>query len=938
MPSIIRQIARDDEFGTQSIRMIVSANERGPQGPQGEPGEAATIEAGQAYSIPVDQPPAVMNTGTSSAAVFDFYIPKGEKGDQGPEGPEGPAGPVGPQGPQGEQGIQGIQGPQGEQGEQGPQGPQGIQGIQGPQGIQGEQGVQGIQGVPGKDFSIYKTYASVAAMKADAANVPEGSFVLIASTPEDPDNSKLYVRTSSSDPDDAFDFLTDMSGAQGIKGEQGPQGVQGPQGIQGPQGEPGPTYSAGDGITITGTTISANIDPADFFTSTDSRITGSGSSITLNPTASFGLDYVQLKGDTTQQTYSGKNLISLDALSGGTTSGVAISYSGSEVSMNGTGTAASSFNAFANLGITLPAGTYTASLKILSGGWAYPSSPSDADFAFYILDAANVSSSHRLAAFAGRNLPLWWGRSTFTLSEDTTLYFYGTFNSAGIAFSNLVLGFQIEQGSTATTYEPYVGGIPAPNPDYPQTVNTVTGRQVVEVYGKNLWDSEMVIGGIGSTGSPLNRNDRFNSATKIKVLPNTTYTFSAIPKITGKILSVVFQEYNSNGIFTRQNPGNYLSLTPLTITTSADCEYLTLSGRYSDDTVLGTVGDYTDAIQNIQLELGSSATPYESRQNYEVNLGKNLFDKDNPNILAAYWSNTSTNMIEWTPNNVSIYIPCEANTTYTVSKTLGSRFRLATTINTPQGGTAITNVVQNDTATSLTITSGPNDRYLSAFIRQGEEATTFASVIATLQIEKGSTATTYAPYFTPIELCKIGDYQDYIYKSGDDWYVHKAIDKHIVGTSEISLYSDNYTNLRYVVIPKPVDSIFYNNYFAAASLFCESAIYSNASGDWNNSNKIGGIFSGASANNFWLGFSKSITIEKAQSDLTGSSLYYPLATSTDIQITDSSVVAQLEALLAANSYDPTTVFTASSEYLPAILSVSTLRKSLAGVLEAIRRQ
>ena len=131
-------------------------------------------------------------------------------------------------------------------GEKGETGPQGEQGIQGPQGEQGIQGVQGVQGPAGKDFSIYKTYSSVASMEEDIDNVPEGSFVMIASNVEDEDNSKLFVKGEI-----AFIYLTDMSGATGMKGEQGiqgpqgeqgpqgPQGIQGEQGIQGPQGEQG---------------------------------------------------------------------------------------------------------------------------------------------------------------------------------------------------------------------------------------------------------------------------------------------------------------------------------------------------------------------------------------------------------------------------------------------------------------------------------------------------------------------------------------------------------------------------------------------------------------------------------------------------------------------------------------------------------------------------
>lgn len=114
------------------------------------------------------------------------------------------------------------------------------------QGPQGERGPQGVQGVPGKGFSIAKTYASVSAMNGDIASLTDGDFVMIASTPEDPDNATLYTKQGGT-----MKKISDLSGAQGIQGPQGPQGVKGDTGAQGikgdtgergPQGEPGKIY------------------------------------------------------------------------------------------------------------------------------------------------------------------------------------------------------------------------------------------------------------------------------------------------------------------------------------------------------------------------------------------------------------------------------------------------------------------------------------------------------------------------------------------------------------------------------------------------------------------------------------------------------------------------------------------------------------------------
>ena len=98
---------------------------QGPQGPKGDPGDpgqAATVAVGSVSTLPAGSDATVSNSGTSSAAVLDFGIPRGETGPQGPQGPrgeKGDAGDAGPQGPAGEDGAPGATGPQGPQGEQG---------------------------------------------------------------------------------------------------------------------------------------------------------------------------------------------------------------------------------------------------------------------------------------------------------------------------------------------------------------------------------------------------------------------------------------------------------------------------------------------------------------------------------------------------------------------------------------------------------------------------------------------------------------------------------------------------------------------------------------------------------------------------------------------------------------------------------------------------
>ena len=68
------------------------AGPAGADGAPGTPGAAATIAVGSVSGLPAGSTPTVTNSGTSSAAVFNFGIPAGATGATGPEGPEGPPG------------------------------------------------------------------------------------------------------------------------------------------------------------------------------------------------------------------------------------------------------------------------------------------------------------------------------------------------------------------------------------------------------------------------------------------------------------------------------------------------------------------------------------------------------------------------------------------------------------------------------------------------------------------------------------------------------------------------------------------------------------------------------------------------------------------------------------------------------------------------------
>lgn len=82
----------------------------GPKGDKGDKGDAATIAIGTTTTGAAGSTAKVTNTGTTSNAVFNFTIPRGEKGDKGATGVAGAKGDEGDKGDTGSAGAKGNDG------------------------------------------------------------------------------------------------------------------------------------------------------------------------------------------------------------------------------------------------------------------------------------------------------------------------------------------------------------------------------------------------------------------------------------------------------------------------------------------------------------------------------------------------------------------------------------------------------------------------------------------------------------------------------------------------------------------------------------------------------------------------------------------------------------------------------------------------------------
>lgn len=527
---------------------------------------------------------------------------------------------------------------------------------------------------------------------------------------------------------------------------------------------------AGNAITIENNTINADIYPADFFTN-EATDTDTGSNITLDKTIPATLKSVELYGDTEQQTYSGKNLFNKNALSNGW------------IDSNGNADTDSSWKHPDYISIQ-PSTTYTTS-GFVNGSGINPSR------CYYDSNKVFISGAKHNNA------------EPFTDTSPSNAHYMIECCKSGD-----INTLQIEQGS-ATAYEPYVGGIASPNPDYPQDVQVVTGEQTVRVSGKNLW----------------------------KPAPDGTSAQNGITSV------------RENGVIT---------LTGTSTGTSAG-----ISPFYDLDTPL-PAGTYTYSVKN--------ALPYRLEFVMQDSSGTNHF----PRIEANSKSGTITTTWE----------------TVKIRNGIGG-YSVGTEIN-------------------LTI----------------EE----------LQLEAGSTATDFTPFQTPqsytvnlgtTELCKIGDYQDYIYKSGDDWYVHKEVNKHtFTGSENWCLQTSGTPSILYCGSGVLSDAV---NSAVKTSIYSDHFYFTTGSGTggcylYNRSVFVfyGDTTTTAATFKTWLGNNNT-------------AVYYPLATPTVTKITDAGLIADLNALAGAKSYLDVTNFTvtATGTNLPALLKPEVYVKSLHSIIELL---
>lgn len=236
------------------------------------------------------------------------------------------------------------------------------------------------------------------------------------------------------------------------------------------------------------------------------------------------------------------------------------------------------------------------------------------------------------------------------------------------------------------------------------------------------------------------------------------------------------------------------------------CENGTTFDNLKIKVYLSTIDDvyeqYTGKIPAPNPDYPQDIKVVEGRQ-VITDKGKNLFDKDNANIIVASFSQDYKTISQVSNNAKILYISCKENTTYTVSKISSARFRILTTDIVPALDVTGIDFIQNETSTSLTITTSSNVNYLCVYyFINGTDTLSEQEILNSIQIEEGPTATDYEPYYEPVSynidlqlaniyLAKMPDttYKNRIYKNNGNWYYEKNIEKVVLDGSEDEVWT-----------------------------------------------------------------------------------------------------------------------------------------------------
>lgn len=147
------------------------------------------------------------------------------------------------------------------------------------------------------------------------------------------------------------------------------------------------------------------------------------------------------------------------------------------------------------------------------------------------------------------------------------------------------------------------GGIPSPNPSYPQPIKVVTGDNSVVVQNKNIFNKNTVVTGALVSNGTINSDTNYFTSDFIKY--NNTLFASWSERITDDYLRV--------GIYDKDK--NFIRRDLITLASTDRSYLLNLA-----DTYYIKISLYNNVLNTLQVEVGTVATDYVAHQEQSTTL------------------------------------------------------------------------------------------------------------------------------------------------------------------------------------------------------------------------------------------------------------------------------------------------------------------------------
>lgn len=629
----------------------------------------------------------------------------------------------------------------------------------------------------------------------------------------------------------------------------------------------------------------------------------------INGTAEVPFKEIGLKGNTSQESTTGKNLANIKNIpnqTGQPTLTVAndtISISNSPSSIGYTSTNIKLSDLCPNLQV--------------------------GDTAYLFYNTTSSSSQKTIIYLSGVNVSWAYNGGPKTITQemlDSTVILYGGKDETAI-----ISNFMITKTSDSD-YEPYTGGNPAPNPDYPYPVNVVTGDNEVKVGNKNILSPNFSDYTLTPTG--------YYGYIK---LTNENLMLSITDKDTNVDLTGCYLgwtengETSGNGVKWIISNGEKVSESLNNVRTS-EINYEYISFYPKNEATFNKIFSRF----NVMVERNTTATPYEEHkeQTYPINLGsmelckigdyqdvikrssgKNLIDLNkHTNTLASNTTILSPNSFQcentgtWQGRVILSFLNLKANTEYTFSMKSTSVQSILSFVRGIKNGTstALITSMYVPYLPSTFNTSDYDEIQIDMYAR-GNGGSNGTITVYDIELFEGSYTKTTIPAFEPY---------------GKVWHKYGAIGKVVLdGNTNFGYQNDRFIYNSNDILKQTIENrtiiVLSNYYKGKLSTYRDGVENNNIAKVIGDNNQIAihdDRYTVVSDFQTWLSTHNLI-------------LYFVLATPTITPITDTTLIEQLDNLEKAYSYDTQTNISQTNQDKPFIISYEAIL-SLRNVLNS----